>query len=249
MMGRGSTNKKVARAASTGGGRTARGRTPWLWYGGITAVVVVGVLLVASSRNSLDPTIEHPDFNDHWHTAYGIYICDQFKPPMPQPSKLLGLHTHTDGLIHVEPNVTASVNDTGRNANVGRWESGQPGFKISKTRLQYPGDKTYKNGDKCGSKPAKVKVLVWSDENDDTPEDATDDPHAIRVRDLQLVTFAFVPEGTDIPKPPSVANLADPNAGETGQAPNTATTAAAPTATTVPGATTAPPAAPTSAPQ
>ena len=237
-MGRAKTNKKVARAASTGGGRTARGRTPWLWYGGIAALVTVGVLLVASSRSGLDPTIEHPDFNDHWHTAYGIYICDQFKPPMPQPSRLLGLHTHTDGLIHVEPNVTASVNDTGKNANVGRFAEGQPGFKITKTTLEYPGDRTYKNGDKCGSKVGKVKVLVWENENDDTPEDATDDPHGIRIRDLQLVTFAFVPEGTDVPKPPSVANLADPNAGENpqNQPPATPTTVAAgePTATTAP---------------
>ena len=241
-MGRGSSSKKVARAASTGGGRTARGRTPWLWYGGIGAVVVAGVLLVATSRSGLDPTIEHPDFSDHWHTAYGVYICSEFKPPLPQPSKLLGLHTHTDGLIHVEPNVTGSVLDTGSNANVERWVEGQPGFKVSKTRLQYPGDRTYKNGDKCGGKPGKVKVLVWANEDDDTAEDATEDPQAIRVRDLQLVTFAFVAEGTDVPKPPSVANLANPNAGETNTPQSTPTTA--PTA-----ATSAPPATPTTAAQ
>ena len=227
-MGRASS-KKVARAASTGGGRTARGRTPWLWYGGIAAFLIAGVLLVISSRNGLDPTIEHPDFTDHWHTAYGIYICDQFKPPMPQPSKLLGLHTHTDGLIHVEPNVTASVLDTGKNANVGRFAEGQPGFKITSSQIQYPGDRTYKNGQKCGSKAAKVKVLRWDNNDDDTPEDVTSDPHAVRILDHQLITFAFVPDGTDVPKPPSVANLSDPNANEGGSTATSVPPAAPPT--------------------
>src|SRR5205807_1989030 len=134
-MGRASSNKKVARIASTGGGRTARGRTPWLWYGGLTVVLALGVFLVAMSRSDLNPTVDHPDFNDHWHMAYGIFMCNEFKPPMPQPSKLIGLHTHTDGLIHVEPNVTSSVLDTGKNATVGRFASGEPGFKITATSI------------------------------------------------------------------------------------------------------------------
>jgi hypothetical protein len=247
-MGRGSSNKKVARAASTGGGRTARGRTPWLWYGGLSAVVIVGVLLVMTSRSDLDPTIERPDFNDHWHTAFGIYICDQFKPPPPQPSRLLGLHTHTDGLIHVEPQVTQSVLDTGKDANVGRYVEGQPGLKINSTSLQYPGDREYKNGDKCGNKEGKVKILVWENEDDDTPEDRTEDPDDIRIFDLQLITFAFVPDDADVPKPPSAANLADPNANE-GQAPSETPTTTPGETTVPPAATTAPPATPTSAAQ
>jgi hypothetical protein len=237
-MGRASSNKKVARIASTGGGRTARGRTPWLWYGGLAIVVVLGTLLVVSSRKGLNPTVPHPDFNDHWHMAYGIYICNEFKPPMPQPSKLLGLHTHTDGLIHVEPNVTGSVLDTGSNANVGRFASGQPGFKITQTSIQYPGDRLYKNGDKCGSKKATLQVRVWADKTADKPETITGDPHKIKVEDQALVTFAFVPDGQSIPKPPSASNLANPNANEgkapTSTEPSTPTTVASSSDTTAP---------------
>lgn len=245
-MGKGSRNKKVARAASTGGGRTARGRTPWMWYGGLASVVAVGTLLVVTSRSGLDPTIERPNFQDHWHTAYGVYICDEFKPPMVQPQRLLGLHTHTDGLIHVEPQVLGSENDTGRNANVGRFEEGQPGFRIDEDRISFPGDKTYRNGDKCDGKRAEVRVVVWEDQNDDTPETISGDPDDIRILDQQLITFAFVPEGTTVPKPPSVANLADPNAGEANQpgqpAPTTPpTTAATSETTTAPTPTTAAP--------
>jgi hypothetical protein len=227
-MGRASSSKKVARIASTGGGRTARGRTPWLWYGGLSAVVLVGVFLVASSRSSLNETVDHPNFQDHWHMAYGIYICNQFEPPMPQPANLIGLHTHTDGLIHVEP---SSVLDTAKGATVGRFASGQPGFHISATRIQYPGLRSYKNGDKCGSKKGTVQVREWDDKNSNDPKTITD-PGKVKVEDQHLITFAFVPAGTTIPKPPSAANLADPNANEGGAA--TTTTAPAGATTTAP---------------
>jgi hypothetical protein len=222
-MGRASSNKKVARIASTGGGRTARGRTPWLWYGGIAAVALLGVLLVASSRSKLNPTVGHPDFKDHWHMAYGVFICDQFKPPMPQPATLIGLHTHTDGLIHVEP---SSISDTAGNATVGRYASGQPGFAISATRLQYPGDKVYKNGDKCGSKPGHVEVREWSSQTASSSEKISGDPKKVKVEDHHLITFAFVPSGTTIPKPPSASNLSTPNANEGQPAPETTPTTA-----------------------
>ncbi len=212
-MGKASSSKKVARIAGTGGGRTARGRTPWLWYGGLSVVVVLGVLLVGTSRSGLNPEIGHPNFRDHWHTAYGIFICGEFKPPMAQPPNLIGIHTHTDGLMHVEP---TSVNDTAENATVGRYASGQPGFKVSATSIEYPGDKTYKNGDKCGDKAARMETRLWGSQSDNEGEKVEGDPKKIRLRDQQLVTFAFVPEGTTIPKPPSAANLANPNANESG---------------------------------
>jgi hypothetical protein len=249
-MGKASSNKKVARAAGTGGGRTARGRTPWLWYGGLSFVMLLGVFLVSTSRSDLNTTIAHPDFKDHWHMAYGINICGEFKPPMPQPPNLIGLHTHTDGLIHVEP---VSVNDTGKNATVGRFASGQPGFKISATSIQYPGDKAYKNGDKCGSKAGHLETWVWVSQTDKDPQKITGDPKKIKIENFHLITFAFVPNGTKVAEPPSAANLADPNAGET-QTPasvpeGTPTTVAATPTTAAPAATptTAAPTAPTTA--
>lgn len=220
-MGRASSNKKVARIASTGGGRTARGRTPWLWYGGIAVVVLAGFLLVASSRSKLNPTIGRPNFQDHWHMAYGIYICGEFRAPMPQPATLIGIHTHTDGLIHVEP---SSVSDTAENATVGRFASGQPGFKISATRIQYPGDKVYKNGDKCGSKPGRVEVREWASPTASSSDKISGDPKSVKVLDHHLITFAFVPAGTTIPKPPSASNLETPNTNEGSTTPETTPT-------------------------
>ena len=240
-MGKASSNKKVARVAGTSGGRTARGRTPWMWYSALSLVVLLGTVGVISSRSHLNPKIDHPNFSDHWHMAYGIYICGQFKPNMPQPATLIGLHTHTDGLIHVEPQSTL---DTAKGATVGRYVSGQPGFHVSATSIQYPGDKALKNGDKCNGKASKVQVKEWTSKSDNSGETVTGDPKNIKVENLHLITIAFVPLGTTIPKPPSQSNLADPNAGETGS-PGPSTTVPA-GATTVP-STPAPTSAPTTA--
>jgi hypothetical protein len=226
-MGKASSNKKVARIAGTSGGRTARGRTPWLWYGGLAVIVLLGVFGVVSSRGKLNTTVEHPNFQDHWHMAYAVYVCGEFKQPMAQPPTLIGIHTHTDGLIHIEP---SSENDTGKFATVGRWESGQPGFHIDATSIENPGEKKLKNGDKCGDKRATLQTRVWKNKDDNSPESVSGDPSKIRIKDQELVTFAFVPEGTTIPKPPSEGNLANPSAMEGQTPPSTPETA--PTAPT-----------------
>ena len=70
------------------------------------------------------------------------------------------------------------------------------------------------------------------------------DPRDVRIKDGHRVTIAFVPKGTKVPDPPSLANLRDPNANEPGASTST-TLPAGTTETTPPGgttATTAPPA-------
>src|SRR5713101_4727038 len=93
-MGKASSSKKVARAAGTGGGRTSRGRTPWGFYMTILAIVLLGIGGVYSSRHHRLQTVSAagkspPVANkDHWHVAYGIFVCDgadkgHFLPPIP----------------------------------------------------------------------------------------------------------------------------------------------------------------------
>ena len=232
-MGKASSTKKVARAARTGGGRTRRGSSSWAWPVLMTAIVVLGVAGVALSKSQ--NRAEPPFSTDHWHAAYGIYLCDRFLPNLPEPQTLLGLHTHSDGLIHIEPNVTGSSLDIGRGATLGRWLQGQPDFKLERTSLTVQGV-TRRNGDKCGDKPARVEVR----ENGRLVEG---DPKKLRIRDGQLITIAFVPEGTQVDEPPSKANLANPNAMEGGGRQETPEPATAPTsapstpapATTAPG--------------
>src|SRR5688500_3304374 len=114
-MGRASSGKKVARAASTGGGRTARGRQPWAWYAGIMAVILLGSFLIVTSRQErqdrlaaggeISPSAAK---RDHWHAAYGVYLCDTFQPPLTNERDPLGIHTHGDGVIHIHPTTNAA---------------------------------------------------------------------------------------------------------------------------------------------
>src|SRR5689334_25270015 len=115
-MGKASSSKKVARVAKAGAGRTRRqGGLSWTWITAIVLFCGFGVFLIGFSRNQNINTkagprprlfSSHPE--DHWHVAYGLYICGQFAPDLPQNPNLAstapGIHTHGDGLIHVEAN-------------------------------------------------------------------------------------------------------------------------------------------------
>jgi hypothetical protein len=229
-VGKASSNKKGARAASTGGGRTAGRARPWGWYSVVMLLVGLGVFLVAFSRNENQAAAaQHPKGIDHWHAAVGWYICGTFAPNLPQPATLIGLHTHGDGLIHVEPYTTGSNLDTGSNATLARFVQGYPGLTLTKDKLQLPGGKLYKNGDKCGTSTANVTIRVWDTANG-TANTVYVDPKLVHLKDQMAITVAFVPSSTDIPKPPSISGLANPTEG-----PQTTTTL--PGATTVPGAT------------
>jgi len=212
-MGKASTKKRVQRA---GGAKKAamRGkRQPYVFYGLIAALVVGGVALIVLARGgSSSATGESPGLNDHWHTAYAVDICGTIQPNMPQPGNLIGLHTHTDGLIHVEPYVTGSALDRGANANLGRFAEGEPGFKLSSTEVQVPGGKARKNRDQCDGKPGKLVIRQWPDATADAHTDYTD-PSKVKITDGGALTIAFVADGADIPKPASIANLSNPNAG------------------------------------
>ena len=58
--------------------------------------------------------LHHPAVGDHWHAAYGIYVCDHFLTPIQNITDVDGIHTHGDGLIHVHPfsSKTAGANAT-----------------------------------------------------------------------------------------------------------------------------------------
>ena len=218
-MGKASTTKRIQKM---GGAKkqAMRGKRPaYGFYAAIAVLIIAGIagIALASSGGGVNgATGESPGLQDHWHTAYAVDICGVVQPNMPQPNTLIGLHTHSDGLIHVEPYVTGSVLDRGSNATLARFAEGEPGFKLTSTEVQEPGGKLYKNGDQCDGKPAQLVFRQWLDANGDAYKDYTD-PKAVKITDGGAVTIAFVPAGSDIPKPATIANLANPNAGEGAQ--------------------------------
>ena len=249
-MGKASSSKKVARAASTGGGRTSRGRTPWLWYGSMTMVVLLGTLILWVSRADLDRAAADPPVigKDHWHAAYGIFVCDKFLPDRGDvgPDRL-GIHSHSDGLIHIHPFASRS---SGKNARLGIFMD-QIDVDLSRTRLELPDQEPLVSGEsKCGDKVGEVKVRQWNNPGDEAPTDVTGDPNDLRLRQAQVITIAFVPDGTDIPKPRSAGNVNNPSdLGETPQpAPETTVPTTAPPTSEAPPTTGSPTTAPAAPP-
>ncbi len=265
-MGKASSAKKVARAATTGGGRTSQGARPWGWYSALAVVVIVGAFLVVSSRNerlSADnpatadkPRAAAPDRNfpgDHWHAAYGIYVCDRFAPDIQTERDPSGIHTHNDGIIHIHP-FTRAV--SGSKATFGVFAE-TVGLSVSDDELKV-GNKTYKNGDKCGDEEGRLRVLLNGKERPGDPKD-------IRLQDRDQLVIAFAPDDAKVPEnPPSAPNLDNLNDVEgspgatssTTQAPNPEGTTPPPgepsapvpsgaePSTTAPAPTSAPPPAP-----
>jgi hypothetical protein len=203
-MGRASSSKKVARAASTGGGRTAGKSRPLGWYGAIALVVILGISGIVFSRQERRTELASgadvaPLANvDHWHAAYGIYLCDSFVPSLTDETDPKGIHSHGDGIIHIHPFVRASA---GANATLSVFADAT-GLKLSDDSIQVPGGKKYTSRDtKCGDKTGIVQVKV----NDKV---VTHDVAKIRLHDKDLITIAFAPEDADLPAPPTAADLA-----------------------------------------
>lgn len=223
-MGKASSNKKVARAAKAGGGRArAAGERNVLFPAALAAVVILGTLLVVYAREDRQATaLEAPRaFEDHWHSAYGIYICDEFLPDLPEftAPQNGGNHTHGDGLIHVHPFSNARA---GQNATLVNWfrDAGAMlggGDQLSDDRLGVPGGDTYVEGeDSCDGVEGDpiVQVAVWDAairavEGEEPDRIVTEDFGSIRFEaDGMAYTIAYAPEGAELPPPPTLEGLA-----------------------------------------
>jgi hypothetical protein len=227
---------RTASAARAGARKTDR--TSWIAAG---AIVVVGVLLVVLLRPS-DSSAGGVELGDHWHSALGVYACDHWdgdanwstptNPSTRTPVRVdsvayAGLHSHQDGLIHMEPQTSDEV---GRHGTLGTYFK-MNGFELSSTHVKFS-SADLKNGDRCGKARGTLHWLVNGKER-------TGNPSGYILHDGDWVVVAFVPDTkkiTSLGKPPSFKNLAHPNAME-GQTPTT--TPSTPTSAPVPTTTSA----------
>jgi hypothetical protein len=247
-VGKASSAKKAARVAKTSGGRKVRSQQGLVFPIALAAVLTLGLALVIYGRATNREDLGDPTIGQHWHAAYGIYICGQYLPNMgvgvsPDPG---GIHTHQDGVIHIHPFQTAT---SGRNARMSDFFD-QTGLNVTSSKIELPVDdalgensgKTFKNGDKCpDGKSGVVKALVWDDAaGTAAPKVFVADIDRIRfTKNGQAFTFAFLPEDQDLsnfPKPPSAARLEELGAVDSGSAVTTTVPGS-----TVPGASTTAP--------
>lgn len=244
-MGKASSNKKVARAASTSGGRTAGGRTPWGYYLAIILIVVLGTALVYVSRsnhlkvdNNVGPTPPVVGV-DHWHEAYSFYVCTsatagKFLPPFPYQVDPAGIHTHGDGVIAIHPyeksaagkNAVIGVFTAALNVTLNAGELGIPSYK------GYSGH-VFRDSDSCGGKPGHVQVETFAGSTDQVGAPFNGDPRQARLADKAMIVVAFMPRGARIPPPPTANINAMLHPDDVPSAAPPATTT-----TTIPGSTT-----------
>lgn len=124
-----------------------------------------------------------------------------------------GVNSEGDGVIHYFP---SSSKSTGSRAKLGVFLDVY-GVKISGTKLELPEDQVNPGEQriwdakkmKCGGKEPTMRVRVWDDYAGGRFTDYVTDFNNIRIRNNGMAfSIAFLPnETTDIPKPPSAADL------------------------------------------
>ena len=196
-MGRASSSKKVSRAARAAGRPGARRN--YAWPVAITALVALGISLIVVSLPD-DAEATAPRIGDHWHAAYGVYLCGTFEEPMLDAGQdAEGIHTHGDGLIHTHPFSSRASGDGANLAAFGR----QVDMELSDDSLKLPGREVLENGDDCGGSPGVVQVKVFTGLDDAEGRLLEGDFADYAQQDGDIITIAFLPEGEDIPQPPS----------------------------------------------
>jgi hypothetical protein len=252
-MGKASSNKKVARAAGTGGGRTAGGRIAWPYYGVLALVVVLGIAGTVVSRNGYHDRINAnggtpPTVGTTWNEGYAVYVCGKFLPNIKLSKDPSGITTQGDGIIHIHPTTKSAA---GKNANLGKFASAV-GMKLNAGELQVPGGQLYQDGNQCNGKTGHVYVKQFPFIGSQSGQVQNTDPRNVLLQDQALVTIAFVPTGQQaaIPAPPSSVQTALQKLAPSSTSSTTTTPAAPSTTAPAPSTTTPPPssAPPSSAP-
>ncbi|MEO5842699.1 MAG: hypothetical protein ABIQ73_05445 [Acidimicrobiales bacterium] len=215
----------------------------------IALVILLGSSLVIYARSSRGDAVA-PKLNvgaagvtgDHWHAALGIYNCDRFETDAivrgdqwPDPS---GIHSHNDDVIHIHPFVSSAA---GTRARLKVFFETM-GLKFDDDELELTNGNTLKSGTDCNGKNATLRIARFDIDNPEKPiEIITSGLGDVRfLADRESFTIALVPDGIDIPAPPTAANLDELAGIDSGQVPaaNSPTTTIAPTDSTVPGSTT-----------
>jgi hypothetical protein len=166
--------------------------------------------------NQENPSDPH-NADSHWHAALGVWNCGQWmgdikpgtwkwpnhnaqtaSPTLPDGSTYAGMHSHEDGIIHMEPAYPA---DAGKNATVGRYfDSG--GWTVSTDGFFFLNTARH-NGQPCNGEAGQISWWV-------NGQQMHGDPASYKLYDNDTVVIAYLPQShaDAYPgNPPSVVNL------------------------------------------
>lgn len=130
MASTSSSTKKAARLAQKGKGKRVRFQGGTIFPLAVAATLILGLALIVYGRQTLPSAdASPPTINDHWHAAYGFYLCDgwvQLNGDLEERDSRgqftntnfvrSGIHSHDDGVIHWHPYNSRGV---GKNAVLG----------------------------------------------------------------------------------------------------------------------------------
>jgi hypothetical protein len=233
-----SSTRKAAKLAQRGKGRKVRFQGGTLFPAVVALVLVLGIVLIAYSRQSLPAADESPPgIEDHWHAAYGFFLCDDWYELAGNLEELdargnltnngflrTGVHGHDDGVVHWHPYTSAGV---GANAVLDVFLDNY-GVELTNQRLTFdnvgiltsnpenPPDngfdplEEYVEGEtQCDGEDAELTVKAWGSYTD-TDNGNRYIANMDRVHldnDGMVFGIYFTPKDTDQPMPPWAQNL------------------------------------------
>ena len=222
---------------------------PVNWYAALVLIVLLGIGSVALARYhyAKAAVTVQPTVGQTWHAALAVDICGTMEPALPATptGATTGLTSAGSGVLLIAPK---SSSEAGHNATLGKFASGYTGMKLTNTTVQYPGAKTtlYKNGATCptgtpdAGKKGEVRARSWTLSTSGAGKETKQvgghyaaKPAGLRFANSQLITLAFVPANTSVPKVPASTVLALVQT-VAGTAPVTTTTAAPTTSSSTP---------------
>ena len=189
----------MSRAAATGPSRSHRGKTPINWSIALVVILVLGVASIAFSRYEYARSTAAAKPTT-WYAGLSFVRCGAQQAPLPASTAGDGITTPGSGVLAV------SLKDKSQ-ATLGRFVDNYPGLVLGSTTFKYPGTSELQNGDRCpagtpdAGKVGEVRIVSWSNFSETTGRSTTD-PATLALTNGQLVTAAFVPVGTAVPKPP-----------------------------------------------
>lgn len=242
-----SSTKKAAKLAKSGGSRAIRfqGGTVFPLAVAITLIVGLGLIVYArQSRPAADAT--PPLINDHWHHAYGFYLCDKWYvlqgalEERDSQGNLANrkylrttIHSHDDGVIHWHPYTTVAV---GKRAKLGIFLDNY-NVEIDDTSLHFPDNFTmidpedpakvpvpvasdWVEGEtECNGEPAELSIVkwnVWSDLESDGERYIANMGNIGITQDGMAFAIMFAPRDAGKIKPPTYDQLEELGAVDMG---------------------------------
>lgn len=186
----------------------------------VVLIILIGVAVVAIARTQRDAE-SRPGLSDHWHSAYTVWDCSDGESGAHQPIfegrrnnqgfpyDPEGIHSHSDGIIHIHP---FTANAAGEDAVMAKFFESmfvtmdQNGITAAEFGVISAVDAV------CDGQPAVMQIVRWSNALTavaaEPDERIYEDFGDVRFkRDGEAFTIALAPRDAVVPLPPTVNDL------------------------------------------